>query len=275
MYQLTFAKAASDYENYALPQAKASFRLVERLLENIDTHAICSLVDIGCGTAFATKLLLQMLNAAGAPYPDECLLIDQEPRMLEVALHNLRSFNKLYPQCVLVDAFDCRWMPSFARGDQSLGRRLLISSYLLQWSMDPLNILLGSWHKLLAKEDVLAISFPDSRSFNWLRTAISIVGLDDRNLKLFDSDVILGAAAFQRLSKCYEIISWGQDDDSIPIKQPSEYLKHFSRIGSTPAVQRYSLKEVRRILQGIYQLAEDGYPCRLDYYSTWILLRRR
>ncbi len=275
MYQPTFARAATDYESYALPQFKAARRLVERVLAKIKPDSIRSLVDIGCGTAFASQALLQSFSDQGTPYPAECLLLDREATMLEVALQNLRVFSQLNPQCMLVDAFDQRWAAAQKRSDQSLGNRLVLSSYLLQWSLDPLEALIGVWINHLAKNDVLAISFPDARSFNWLRMSLIAVGLDDRTLKLFDSEVILGESALDQLSQYYEIISWGHDDDSISIKQPLDYLRHFSRIGSTTASQRYSPREVRMILKGLYLLAEDGYPCKLDYYSSWLLLKRR
>ena len=274
MYQPTFARAANEYESYALPQGKAVCRLVERLLETVDLKSVHSILDVGCGTAYATKILLSKFNDTNVTYPDLCVLVDRENSMLKVGSQKIQELFKIEPQCVLADAFDSKWTVSYRKHDQSLGRRVVISSYLLQWSLKPLDVLISTWINLLAKGDILAISFPDARSFEWLRRSLMTIGLEDRTLKLYDSDVLIGTNAVNKLSAHYKVISYGRDNDSVAIKQPSDYLRHFSKIGSTPSSQRYSSKEVKSILKGLSLLAEKGHPCQLDYYSTWLVLER-
>lgn len=274
MYQPTFAKAAKDYESHALPQGRAASRLVGQIMETDDLKSISSIIDIGCGTAFAVKQLLNKFRDENIAFPAECVLVDQETLMLDVASKSIREIFNVEPKCVLTDAFDSKWTGFYQKHGQSLGRRVVISSYLLQWSKNPLDVLIKIWINLLNKGDLLVISFPDSRSFEWLRRSHMLVGLKDKSLKLFDSEELIGANAIARLSTCYQVVSCGQDNDSVVIKQPSDYLRHFSRIGSTPSFRRYSFREVKLILKALSFLEKSGHPCMLDYYSTWLVLKR-
>ena len=100
MYQPTFAKAAKDYESHALPQGRAASRLVGQIMETDDLKSISSIIDIGCGTAFAIKQLLNKFRDKNIVFPAECVLVDQETLMLDVASKSIREIFNVEPKLV-------------------------------------------------------------------------------------------------------------------------------------------------------------------------------
>lgn len=274
MYLPAFCKAAREYEKFALPQAKVSCFLAENVLLNLDLEPVHSLWDIGCGTALASKAILRLLAERGHSYPCQRVLVDREPEMLDVAARNLLEFDELSANVILANAFEFEWVVTCQRNNQLLGRKIVISTYLLQWSDNPLDIILGPWLELLSTGDTLAVAFPDNRSFKLFQLSLEKVNLEERFFSMHHSDVLLGPKAQDQLSQYYELISFGKSDDSVSVNQPLDYLKHFSKIGANSLVPRFTNKEIKRIIGGLYETLEDGHPCRLDYFSTWMILKR-
>ena len=59
LIQASFDKAASQYEDHAILQKEAMIRLVERLGDDLTT-APQQILDLGCGTGWATLELLKL-----------------------------------------------------------------------------------------------------------------------------------------------------------------------------------------------------------------------
>lgn len=285
----SFGAAATTYDAAARPQRLAASRLVAEAWHSIS--AACGVeggalpdgvIDLGCGTGLVAAAWLELLQAHQQPLPRQWLLVDQAPEMVERAVERLRAW-----QCpqqapvqgvalgVVVDAFADAAVEALVPllAPEASHPRLVLSSYALQWSAAPLEVLKTVWGRLLRPGDWLAVAVPDDRSFAVLRAALVEADLPSHLLALPASDALIGAAARSTLADGFAWVDGGSFANGVPVASALDYLRHFTRIGARSGRSRYSGGQLTRLCRCLDQQLSAG-AAELDYHSTWMVLRR-
>ena len=277
----SFGAAASTYDAAARPQRLAASRLVAEAWHSIS--AACDVdggalpngvIDFGCGTGLVAAAWLEQLQSQGQPLPRQLLLVDQAPEMVERAVERLRAW-QCPQQGVVVDAFAGAAVEALVPllAPEASHPRLVLSSYALQWSLAPLEVLKTVWGRLLRPGDWLAVAVPDDRSFAVLRAALAQAVLPSHLLALPASDALIGAAARSTLADGFVWVNGGSFANGVPVASALDYLRHFTRIGARSGRSRYSRGQLTRLCRCLDQQLSAG-AAELDYHSTWMVLRR-
>ena len=249
----SFGAAATTYDAAARPQRLAALRLVAEAWHSIS--AACGVdggalpdgvIDLGCGTGLVAAAWLEQLQAQGQPLPRQWLLVDQAPEMVEWTVERLRAQQCLQQaavQGVVVDAFADAAVEALVPllAPEASCPRLALSSYALQWSLAPLEVLKTVWGRLLRPGDWLAVAVPDDRSFAVLRAALAQADLPSHLLELPASDALIGAAARSTLADDFAWVEGGSFANGVPVASGLDYLRHFTRIGARSGRSLYSL----------------------------------
>ena len=281
----SFGAAATTYDAAARPQRLAALRLVAEAWHSIS--AACGVdggalpdgvIDLGCGTGLVAAAWLEQLQAHQQTLPRQWLLVDQAPEMVERAVERLRAWQCLHQaavQGVVVDAFVDAAVEALVPllAPEASCPRLVLSSYALQWSAAPLEVLKTVWGRLLRPGDWLAVAVPDDRSFAVLRAALAEADLPSHLLALPASDALIGAAARSTLADGFAWVDGGCFANGVPVASALDYLRHFTRIGARSGRSRYSRGQLTRLCRCLDQQLSAG-AAELDYHSTWMVLRR-
>ena len=235
-------------------------------------------VDLGCGTGLAAGAWLDQLQAKGQPSPRQLLLVDQAPEMVERAMKHFQArqcLKQAVVQGVVADAFASTVVEALQPllAVDANQPRVLLSSYVLQWSGAPLQVLTTVWARLLRPEDWLVVAVPDARSFAVLRAALAAAHLPSHLLALPAAEHLTGVAARRTLADSFMWVGGGSFANGVPVASALDYLRHFTNIGARPARSRYSRSELIRLRRCLDQQLSAG-KAELDYHSTWIVLRR-
>ena len=281
----SFGAAASTYDAAARPQRLAASRLVAEAWRSISVACAADLgdlpgdvIDLGCGTGLAALAWLDLLQAQAQPPPRRLLMVDQAAEMVQGAMERLQARQALMHSAVrgvVVDAFADEAIevlePLLASGLRH--SRVVLSSYAIQWSAAPLQVLTTVWARLVRPGDWLAVAVPDDRSFAVLRAALVEAGLPSHLLTLPASDDLIGAAARQTLACSFDWVAGGSFSNAVPVASALDYLRHFTRIGARPMRSRYSRSQLMRLCRCL-DLQLSAGTAELDYHSTWMVLRR-
>lgn len=176
-------------------------------------------------------------------------------------------------QGLALDAFQEQAMGALATQLPPDGSRLLLSSYALQWSPAPLEVLQRVWALFARSGDWLALAVPDASSFALLRAALAAANLPSHLLPLPEHQALIGPRAQRALAPWWRWVAGGVFVNAVPVGSAVEYLRHFTLIGARPERSRYAPREVvrlRRCLEGEMRRSS----AQLDYHSTWMLLQR-
>lgn len=138
---LRFDRAAKIYDQGASLQVQVARELVERARQS---PAPFDILDIGCGTGFASR-------AAAQKWPRASLTaLDCAPSMLKEAARKIPGL-----KTIAADAAEADFPPGFD---------LILSSMALHWLPDPQAALLR-WRRWLKPQGAMHIALPISGSF--------------------------------------------------------------------------------------------------------------
>ena len=139
--RLSFDKAASQYNKYALLQQQVAVNLLRHLRDR-ENSSPRSILDLGCGTGQVTEVLSDRYPGA------ELTALDFSPRMLEQTEQRMHALGA-HATTVCADADS---LP-FATGSYDL----IVSSLMLQWSSD-LYATLSGINRVLADNGMFCFS---------------------------------------------------------------------------------------------------------------------
>ena len=272
----SFQGASKSYDRFAQPQALAAQLLSSCLLDSgrqeVSVSAPDCLIDLGCGTGLATLSWLQRQRLLHKPPVGLTILVDLAPAMLETAVSLLRpKVQRL--QGLLQDAFKPSLISALDAEAGQKGSRLILSSYLLQWSPSPLETLTEIWANCLRQGDCLAVALPDENSFAALHCALAEAALPFRGLSLPTTDDLLGDESMTKLQKYFQVLAAGSCPTVVAVDSAFDYLHHFSQIGATLESPVYSLGDSVRLFRSLDRVFKERLP-ELDYHTTWMILRR-
>ena len=275
----SFAAAVSTYDAAALPQRLAAERLASEACSRMVADGSLgakaprhTLIDLGCGTGLMSRAWLDQLQVQAHPLPQQLWLVDQAPSMVERAVALLHQRHGAVQGDVL-DAFSPAGLSSLASQLPNQGTRLLVSSYALQWSEQPLVVLREVWSILLRPGDWLAVAMPDQCSFAVLHAALSAAGLPSHFLKLPCHEALIGEEGQAALASRFQWVAGGGFANAVPVESALAYLRHFNLIGASPVRSPYSRRQLMGLLRCLDQQLSRGVA-ELDYHSSWMLLRR-
>lgn len=276
----SFAAAVTTYDAAALPQRLAAMHLAQEVGRRIPAGGVIDaddrptvVLDLGCGTGLATRSWLDQLQQSGQPGPEQVLLVDLAAAMVKRARAVVAERHGAVTGVVL-DAFQPDAVAVLAPQLPPQGRRLLLSSYALQWNPTPLTVLQQVWAPLLRAGDWLALAVPDAGSFQALHQALAAAELPSHLLKLPEQQDLIGPAAQRALATQFQWVAGGSFANGVPVPSALAYLRHFALIGARPQRSPYARSQLVRLRRCLDQQLSLGAG-ELDYHSTWMLLRRR
>lgn len=156
---LHFSNRADNYDKSARLQREIAFQLIDRSFPEQSPSNFHDILELGCGTGFLTRFLLERLS------PDRLTALDLSGRMLEQARESLDSLgdNVRFLQA------DCEHPPFAIRSFD-----LAASSTTFQW-LDSLEDTLREVHTLLRPGGRLVFATLGRETFRELRQAYRTV----------------------------------------------------------------------------------------------------
>ncbi len=141
--RLSFDRAASSYDHYAVLQREIESRLLERLeFQRLEPALI---LDLGCGTGSASRMLARQFPQAGV------IALDWAPAMLAIA-GAVSEPGQNSPGCLNRVCADMHSLPLAARSTD-----LVFSNLALQWSYD-LPAVFGEFRRVMKADAMLVFT---------------------------------------------------------------------------------------------------------------------
>jgi malonyl-CoA O-methyltransferase len=137
--RLSFNRAASSYDEYAVLQREVESRLLERI--EFQRHEPRMILDLGCGTGSASRTLARQFPQANV------IALDWAPAMLARACAEKDTAPRVNPLCA-----DMHVIPLAARSVD-----LVFSSLALQWSYD-LPAIFREFRRIMKADSMLVFS---------------------------------------------------------------------------------------------------------------------
>lgn len=226
----SFSKAAQTYNRHAHVQHAAADRLALMLQTHIPAQSISSLIEYGAGTGILSRKLMGLFPQA------QKTITDASDSMVE----SLRQAK-----------FDRQTKVEKLHAMQTPPKKvdLVASNMMLQW-LDDLKTVFNVWRRFLNREGIIAITFPERRSFpEWKRACRNVgVVFTGRTLPELSNVVeeleacdfrILAEDRFQFVQHREDVLSFFKDikgvganysDQSIDIKSFRAMISKWNRI---------------------------------------------
>lgn len=219
----SFGKAAKIYHQEARIQQKAAEGLLSSLLPWKGILPDGPLLEIGCGTGFLTRLLLQ--NFPGR----ECIITDASAEMLAFCKKEMNHLG-LVSERVSFEVLDAN---NYAPDKENYA--LVISNFAVQWFKDA-SIVLENLSKSLYPGGLLLCSFPGNHSFEkWYEYCIEL-GLPYTANPLPDVEELV-----IKLSMGPIQIDYYENDLFEEFDTSLDFFRHLKNIGASRSVLGKSL----------------------------------
>jgi len=217
-----FSQSSKNYENFATIQQHAAKKLVSLVEPHLKGKE--QIIDLGSGTGMIGKYLRDQNNQLQITEAD----ISKE--MLDL------SSNELKICC------DVRNLPY-----QNNEFDLIISSFLLQW-IDDVDALIKTLKKALKKDGILALAFPNQKSFKKLR-----------DLNFFHINNLVDEKNLEESLKNnkFEEITIYEEEKIENFDSIIAAAKYFKNIGANYKISDQSRNNGTKILKNYHKYKED------------------
>ncbi len=148
----SFDKGADCYDKHSGVQQKISENLLDLFFNELkENQEGFSLLDLGCGTGFCSKKISENVSLT------KIHLLDISNKMIKKSKIRFKNQNVFFFQ------------NDFDFFDNFENYNLIVSNMSLHWSKDFLKLIKKMLHSI-KKNSIVLLSFPNSRSFNNLKT---------------------------------------------------------------------------------------------------------
>jgi malonyl-CoA O-methyltransferase len=247
-----FNRAASTYDQHAVIQKQMAQRLLQHLPRcKQPFRRIC---EIGCGTGYLTKLLLQRYPQA------ELVAIDLAAQMVEKAKTSVRSSNVDW---IVGDAeqWDVRGWEPFD---------VVVSNATIQWLSNPKRTL-RLWQDTLHPNGWFVASTLGVDTFQEISALWQQVELELGMLPSRYQLPLHSALFWQQLLEQVGFTSVTVEEDWQQSKYPDcrTFLQTVKAMGASYSETKLSLPSNRRLLQTVMQRYDDRYRIGSQVYATY------
>lgn len=196
--RMHFERAAESYDGAAGLQREIAKRIADRLDKlNYQKHQPTQILDVGCGTGYITKDLLER-------YPQASVLALDLAHSMARKTESLEGLSRK-PKAICADA------ESLPFKEDSID--FIVSSLMLQWSND-LNKVFNGFHHVLAPNGLLLFSTFGPKTLSEIRQSWSVVDNYPHTSRFSDKHEITNAlvqAGFQNPVVDMEMITMTYD----------------------------------------------------------------
>ncbi len=213
----------ANYDLVADVQKTCATKLINQLRTNLPEFNPISILDIGTGTGYVTKKLLET-------FPNSSYsLNDISPNMLKLAQKNLSTFPKT--KCILGDMETTDFAP----------HQLVIANMSLQWAND-LNTLLK---KLYKSSDVLAFScLLDGTFHQWSNIFKELALPTPIRSYPTSQDLESHLLSLSPLKYFFDITEY-----TLEFASPEFFMQYLKNLGANYTTQKIPLSSLRKILK--------------------------
>ncbi len=247
-----FSKAVSYYDEHAELQRNIADRLIAALRPWIDILPEGPILEVGCGTGFVTKGLIELL-------PNRKLEVtDISPEMVEFCRQKFgdqenTSFRTLDAENLDVDP------KTYA---------MTVNGFVAQWFKHP-AITMGKFLEATKPGGLLLGSFPGNESFPEWKEACQELGLPYTGNELPDTEEIL-----VKLSGGPVQVDYYEDTVQQKFESAADFFRHLKKMGANTQQEgrHLSPKELRLLIDHWDDKSEG--QVQVSYHVVFIAVKR-
>jgi malonyl-CoA O-methyltransferase len=233
-----FSRAAKEYDAYACVQKKMAYRLIAMAKEKGPFYKI---LEIGCGTGFLTKLLVEAFPKA------EVQAIDISPEMLNTAKAKLANYQNV--------SF------SLADGEALVGGSydLIISNAVFQWFHDYRRAFRGMRKSLQQNGWLLYATFGEN-TFHELKLAFAKSYKENKiNAQYESGPMFRSAKELNEYSQAEGLLGRYESAEHIEyFKSAREFLYSVKKVGANNSAKADKVFTSRRLLLDMLKHYEES-----------------
>ncbi|MEX0721313.1 MAG: methyltransferase domain-containing protein [Balneolaceae bacterium] len=219
----TFGNAAEKYHQEAKIQKKVAEGLISSLLPWRQLLPPGPILEVGCGTGFLTRLLIEQ-------FPDRKILItDASERMLSFCKESLKQ------EGLINDNLQFEMLDVNKAKVEAEKYAMVISNFAAQWFEDT-SLGLGKLSEAIKPGGLLLCSFPGNHSFpQWYENCLEL-GLPHTANPLPDVEEVV-----VKLSMGPQQIDYYENDLFDEYNSSLDFFRHLKKIGASENILNKSL----------------------------------
>ncbi|RKE42630.1 malonyl-ACP O-methyltransferase BioC [Sphingobacterium detergens] len=245
-----FSKAAQSYHSAAVVQGQIAEKMIN-LLRNLFLISPDRVLEIGCGTGFFSRLLLQYLSPKHTIFNDICPEMIKSVMNIVLSQHSSQHYS-----------FICADAETFSLPD---GLDLITSCSTIQWFEDP-SAFFARCHTALHAHGILAFSTFGEENMREISSTTG-VGLTYRTQ----------SALLTELSALgYEILLVEEELMSLTFETPLQVLSHLKKTGVTGIKNhRWTKSKLQAYCTEYIDRYAVGTRVPLTYHPIYIIAKKK
>lgn len=247
-----FGKAAAYYDEHAEVQRGIADRMIASLRPWVDILPKGPILEVGCGTGFVTKGLIELLS-------DRSLEItDISPEMVETCRQKFKDNDRVSFRTLDAEKLD---VPPKTYA-------MTASGFVAQWFKHP-AITMGKFLEATKPGGLLLGSFPGNESFPEWKEACQELGLPYTGNELPDTEEIL-----IKLSGGPVQVDYYEDTVTQQFESSAHFFRHLKKVGAaTQQEGRHLTSRELQLLINHWDNKTDG-AVDVSYHVVFIAVKR-
>lgn len=247
-----FSSAVSYYDNHATLQKVTAERLFEALKPWQYSLPDGSVIEIGAGTGFFTRHLLELYKNR------QITISDLSEEMVQYCQRKFGDRDQVKFQ--VLNAEDTDWSAE--------EYALIVGNYVPQWFKDP-GKTLSDISNSLKPGGLMLVSFPTKDSFpNWRKYCLDLgLPFTVNNLPDLEKVVI-------NLSMGPVKVDYYEDDTTEVFDNVYTFFKHLKQSGTSTNISGKQLSYKQLKLLNDYWIEQTGGKIKVTYHTAFIAVKR-
>lgn len=253
---INFGRAAKNYHQEARIQRKVAEGLLSSLLPWRNMLPDGPILEIGCGTGFLSKLLIDN-------FPDkEFIITDASPNMLRFCKQQLEQ------EDLVTDRIQFKVLDANEFAETHEQYAMVISNFAPQWFKDTAMVL-ENLSKSILPGGLLLCSFPGNHTFEqWYEHCLKL-GLPYTANPLPDvEEVVVKLSMGPMQIDYYELDLFDEFDSSL------DFFRHLKTIGASKSVHQKSLNHKQFKLLVDHWDKQEGEKVKVKWHVVYLAAKK-